>query len=381
MTCTATRPAKRGWPAQRERREEESAVRRRAVAFDDWAGHFGLQHQHAARQLGLARGTLAHWRRRCCEDGLAARPLGRPCDRSDPEARNAAIHLMRSVGPQVSEATLRAACPTLARSEVQNLQARFRGLWRKDHQRLLHVLHWQRPGTVWAMDHTEPSQPIDGFYRYILNVRDLASGLQLAWRPVEDETAELADYTLETLFHQYGPPLVLKCDNGSPFIADETLKLLDHWNVFPLFSPPRTPQYNGACEASHGAMHILTEHQAARQGRPACCTCDDLEAARWFANELHRPSGHRGPTPREVWDQRPPITETERAAFGRSLQQHRETVRFAERYTLDVPLGRQAQAKLDRVAISRALVELGFLTFTRRSITPPIPSHLVSRIS
>ena len=76
-----------------------------------------------------------------------------------------------------------------------------------------------------------------------------------------------------------------------------------------------------------------TEHQAARQGRPGCWTCDDLEAARWFANQVHRPWGHRGPTPREVWDQRLPITATERAAFGRSLDQHRETVRLAERYT------------------------------------------------
>jgi hypothetical protein len=31
---------------------------------------------------------------------------------------------------------------------------------------------------------------------YVLNVRDLASGMQLAWLPMEDETAVLADYTL-----------------------------------------------------------------------------------------------------------------------------------------------------------------------------------------
>jgi transposase InsO family protein len=304
MARTAKRPAKRGWPAQRERREEECAIRRRAVAFDQWAGQLGLGHQHTAKQLGLADTTLAHWRHRWCEDRLSVRALGRPCDRSHPEVRNGAIHLMRASGPQTSEATVRAAYPTMARGEVQNIQARFRRIWKKDHRRLLHVLHWHHPGAVWAMDHTEPARLVDGLYRYVLNIRDLASGMQLAWLPLEDETAELADYALETLFYQYGPPLILKSDNGSPFIAADTHKLLERWNVSPLFSPPVTPEYNGSAEASNGAMKTRTNHEAARQGRPGCWACDDLETAQWFANHVHRPWGNRGPEWREVWDQR-----------------------------------------------------------------------------
>ena len=50
--------------------------------------------------------------------------------------------------------------------------------------RLLHVLHWHRPGAVWAMDHTEPPTPIDGRWPHVLAVRDLASHMQLAWLPV-----------------------------------------------------------------------------------------------------------------------------------------------------------------------------------------------------
>jgi transposase InsO family protein len=269
----------------------------------------------------------------------------------------------------------------MARGEVQNIQARFRRIWKKNHRRLLHVLHWHHPGTVWAMDHTEPARLVDGLYRYVLNIRDLASGMQLAWLPLEDETAELADYTLEMLFHQHGPPLILKSDNGSSFIAADMHKLLTRWNVFPLFSPPLTPQYNGALEASNGAMKTRTNHQAARQGRPGCWACDDLETAQWFANQVHRPWGDRGPTRHEVWDQRALISETERAAFGLSLAQHRKAVCLAEGYTPEETLGRQAQAKVDRVAIRLALVEHGFLTFTRRSITAPLTTHFSTIIS
>jgi hypothetical protein len=38
----------------------------------------------------------------------------------------------------------------------------FRHLWKLDHQRLIHVLHWHHPGAVWAMDHAEPPRTIDG---------------------------------------------------------------------------------------------------------------------------------------------------------------------------------------------------------------------------
>jgi transposase InsO family protein len=307
--------------------------------------------------------------------------LGRPCRRSDTKVRNGAIHLAQAAGPQASVAILRAAYPKMARGEVQNLLARYKRIWRKDHRRLLHVLHWHRPGAVWAMDHTEPARRIDGLYRYVLNIRDLASGTELAWLPMEDETAALADYALEALFYQYGPPLALKSDNGSPFVAEVTLQLLKRWDVVPLFSPPHVPEYNGSLEANNGVMKIRANHLAARQGRPGYWACDDLEAAQWFANHVHRPWGEYGPTRQEVWDQRVPISAAERSAFGRSLAQHREAVRLADKIPLDETLSRLAQAKVDRVAIRLALVEQGILTFTRRSITPPVATHFPVKIS
>jgi transposase InsO family protein len=100
------------------------------------------------------------------------------------------------------------------------------------------VLHWHRPGAVWAMDHTEPPCAVDGRWRHILAVRDLASRMQLGWIPVTSEDAHEACQALEGLFRRYGPPLVLKSDNGSAFISDDTRKLLMRWDVAP--GPART---------------------------------------------------------------------------------------------------------------------------------------------
>jgi transposase InsO family protein len=324
---------------------------------------------------------LTHWERQWRENRLAARPRGRSCHRGDVLTRNAAIHLMTILGPRTGLATLRAAFPTLARAEIRDLQRRFRRLWQRNHRRLLRVLHWHRPGAVWAMDHTEPPRPIDGRWRHILAVRDLAGRVQLGWLPVVSEGAQETYHALESLFRRHGAPLVLKSDNGSAFIDDETEQLLDRWDVFPLFSPPRTPQYNSSCEAGNGAMKTRTEHQAILGAEPGQWTAAGLQAAQEIANHIHRPWGHRGPTPAAVWRQRERITARQRAAFRRAVHRHREQARAELGYTKNEPLDRKARARVDRLAISRACVERGFLTFTRRSITPHINSQFVANIS
>lgn len=374
-------PGKRGWPAQRDRRAAERQMRRRAVAFDRWARHRGLTRHDAADRLGVARSTLAHWQRQWHKDHLALQRRGRHCHRGDLPARNAAIHLMTVLGPRTGLPTLWAACPTLARGEIQDLQRRFRRLWRRNHRRLLRVLHWHHPGAVWAMDHTEPPCPIDGRWPHILAVRDLASRMQLGWLPVASEGAQETCHALESLFRRHGPPLVLKSDNGSAFIDDDTAQLLARWGVLPLFSPPRTPQYNGSCEAGNGAMKTRTEHQAILRSEPGHWTAAALEAAQAIANHIHRPWGHRGPTSGAVWRRRQSITAAERAAFGRTVGRHQDQARDELGYPKDGPLGRKAQAKVNRLAIRCACVERGLLTFTRRSITPQLKCQFVTNIS
>ena len=92
---------------------------------------------------------------------------------------------------------------------------------------------------------------------------------------------------LESLFREHGPPLVMKCDNGAPFIAERTVALLATWNVVALYSPPFTPRNNGVCEAGIGGLKLRTHHLAAAQGRPGRWTSEDVEAARRLADEEH----------------------------------------------------------------------------------------------
>jgi transposase InsO family protein len=59
----------------------------------------------------------------------------------------------------------------------------------------------------------------------------------------------MAAASTRSIFSTHGPPLVLKTDNGSLFVAEPFEELLKQWQVLALLSPPRTPRYNGAVEA------------------------------------------------------------------------------------------------------------------------------------
>ena len=150
---------------------------------------------------------------------------------------------------------------------------------------------------------------------------------------------------------------------------------------FSLFSPPYTPEYNGAIEAGNGALKTRTHDAAACQGRTGHWTADDAEAARRMANELTYPRGPLGPTRHECFHTSPRISIEARAAFGRTVAYEQTQERLKQNYPLDTDLGHSAQAQIDRVAIGCALVEHGFLTFTQRSITPSIKSLKPLRIS
>ena len=334
------------------------------MAYYRWAAGHGLTLNEAARRLGVAVRTLRRWVAAWSKDRIRARDRGRPAQRSDRHLRTRALALIGLLGPQVGVPTVQALCPGLARREVADLLRRYRRAWKRRRRLLLRILHWTRPGTVWAIDFSEPPLPVDGQYTRLLAVRDLASGAQLLWLPVPDESARTACDALALLFRQHGAPLVLKSDNGSAFIAGEFAALLAEWQVWQLFSPLRTPRYNGSCEAGIGSMKTRTHHQAALAGRPGQWTCDDAEAARQSANETARPGGHRGLTPDEAWHNRRRIDPAERLAFTATVHRREREAREEQGCPLAVPLDSLTQAAVNRVALQRALVEHGLLTFT-----------------
>jgi transposase InsO family protein len=301
---------------------------------------------------------LYRWKTRWKKQRLRVSGRGRPARRADLKTRRQLLALIELLGPGVGVPSLQAAFPQMARREVRDILCRYRRAWKRKRRLLALVLHWQRPGSVWAIDFAEPPLPVDGCYKYLFAVRDLASGKQLLWLPVTDESARTAVDALELLFRQHGPPLVLKSDNGSAFIAHETQRLLDRWRVWPLRSPPEWPEYNGACEAGIGSMKTRTHHEASRCGRPGAWTCEDVEAARLQANETARPRGLYGPTPEEAWRQRKAISAKDRTVFA-------ETAKRQEQDASRVEQGNAHGAGIRRAAITQALVACGLLEYRR----------------
>jgi hypothetical protein len=102
------------------------------------------------------------------------------------------------------------------------------------------------------LDHSEPGTkqgtigPIEGRWPNLLAVRDLASGCQLAWLPVPDETAETTIQALQWLFLEHGALLVLKCDNGSGFIAEAMRGFLARWQLVRKLPSRRTQSRRSA---------------------------------------------------------------------------------------------------------------------------------------
>lgn len=358
--------ARRGFARQRTVREREHLLRAHVVAFQRWTDQQGLTLHQSAALLRLAPRTLRQWQTRADKAVLPA--LGRPTLRSSRHQRNTVLELLHELGPATGIPTLRACFPHMPRAELLDLLTRYRRVWRKRHVEAQHICRWQTPGTVWAMDFTEAPNPIDGIYRYLLAVRDLASGHQLLWLPVANATAAETIPALEPLFLRHGAPLVLKSDNGSPFIADHTLDFLARWNVLPLFSPPHWPRYNGAIEAGIGSLKTRTERHATRNGRPTFWTCHDTDAAHAEANATARPQGPTGPTPDELWATRQPITPEERTLYQASVEQLRTETRVMDGWPTDGPLPDKDARTVDRKAIRRALERHGYLLYARRRL-------------
>ena len=366
---------------QQRKREVERMARVRAVAFGRWTRPTGLTRKEAAVKIGLLPGTLGTWDRRWRLDRLRAKPRGRPAERADAETRQALFAVFDVTGPGVGLVSLQAMLPHVPRRELEDLLRRYRRVYLKAKRRLLHVLRWHHAGRVWAMDYTDPPSPVDGLYEDVLAGRDLPSGNQLAALPVPRECGRASADAMEELFKKHGPPLVVKTDNGSPLACEEVEKVLERYGVFPLLSPPRYPRYNGACEAGIGWLQTRAHYEAARHGRPGEWTCDDLEAARQAGNELGRPWGRLAPTPDLAWRSRMPITRAERYLFRAAVERLRKELRKEMGILPGMESERPTRSAVDRVAISRALIERGYLSIRRRRISLPFRTLFRRKIS
>ena len=275
-------------------------------------------------------------------------------------------------GPSTSLATLRAEYRDVSRAELDAWQRDFRARWRATHRVERCELQWLRPGSVWAMDFSHPPHLIDGCFRAILNVLDLATHQQLLWLAVEHEDARTVIAALDDLFAAHGAPLVLKCDNGPAFRAEATKGLLREWSIFGLYSPPYRASYNGACERANRTMKELTEYLAERAGRSGFWTSDDMLEARLRANRLRRPWGASGGTPEEIWRNRDHFTLDEREIMWQHLRSGIGAARDQRGIDRSALLPHYTETETERIAAQPVLEALGLLHVTRRRIAPVI---------
>ena len=364
---------------QQPRRQQERQVRQAAVAFERWTAQLGWSGAQTALRLGVHARTLRQWQCRWREDHLAIAPRGRPRHLADALTRSAVVEVLEDLGPSIGVPTLKTMFPTVVCSELSACCRMFqRGLYVAAEEEACR-LTWPVPGRVWATDFTEPPQPIDGLFRYVLLVRDLAASRQLLAMATHTTEARVAVAALRELFLQWGAPLVVKADNGT-FAADLFRNLLLDFMVAPLFSPPYLPQYNGTIEAGNGSLKTHARQEALRHGR-TIWTSDDLEVAWESANTSARPWGLTGPSPDQRWAARTPITAVERSRFQTTLT-HRKTQVIAEFGLRPSDLTRRAvRADVDRTATRRALESLGYLFVSGGPIRPPLKSekcHVIS---
>lgn len=360
----------RGADRQTAKRRLERDVRRGALARCRWARWCGWTLGRCARQLGVDVQTLIEWQRRHHDrdDRLASKPLGARPLLATPAQRRDVLDFLALHGADLSLATLQDHFPRLARRDLGCL----RQLARCEADRVAaggyyRAVTWFGSGRAWALDHTEPPAPIDGRYRFVLTVRDLASGCTLAATAVAAADAASTIDVLIALFVQHGPPLVLKADNGGAFTADDTREFLAAHGVVLLLSPPRTPRYNGACEAGNGTIKHLAHRIACRHGRPERWSLDDLEAARLLANR--RLTDRAQPlTPEQRFDLRAPIGDGERRRFAAAVAA--AAARHAAELGVESPNPPRTVAAdaLARRAIAGALSDTGVVTIRSRRV-------------
>jgi putative transposase len=374
-TCPDKR---RGSSRQRLQRQREQELRQHVVELCHWTHEMGWSQKETAAVLGLAPRTLRHWQLQL-QHRAGAALLGRPVLLAPRCQRQAVLEMLAELGPAVGLPTLRDCFPQILRAELEDLLRRYRRVLRRRYHECLHVLHWTTPGSVWAMDFTQAPTWIDGQLRYLLAVRDLASGQQLLWQPALAQDARETTQALALLFALWGPPLVLKSDNGPAFLAEATKALLASAGVIPLYSPPYFPRYNGAIEAGIGSLKTRTERHAARQGHPGFWTLDDVAAAQAEANTLSHPRGEQQPVPETAWNARHRLSAADRALFASTVARLRAQEWTKEGQAMEGTHNSIDERRVDREALRRALVEHGFLLFTRRRIPLPLRKKKVAR--
>ena len=369
----------------------------RLLLLDTWR-RSGLPAGDFAPLVGVSKHTLYSWKHKFETEGpagLEEKPRGGPSGSRLPEVTKRTILMLKQDNPEwgcerISSMLLRGpalpASPQAVARVLHEAGYELEEAPTHRHPDRMRRFERARPNQLWQTDlftfvlkrqnrRVYLVAFMDDHSRFLVSYGLHASQssalvmevLRAGWLPTEDARAATAIAAIQDLFRTHGRPLVLKSDNGSPFIAAGFRSEMGCHGVWQLFSPPAWPRYNGSCEAGIGSMKARTHHQSVRRGFPGQWTCDDLEAARRQANELVRPWGHHGPTPVQAWQSRKPISGKERQKFVRTVRA------CVQQHEMHGASNRLQRERLQREALAQALVRHGLLKYTSESVPTPYP--------
>jgi transposase InsO family protein len=362
---------------QAPRRAIEAEIRRHACVCVRAAHRCGLSLTDIAAELGVDAETLRDWGLQRVERARIAAPptpLGAPPLDCPPVVARRVHQELALYGPGIGPGWLKQSFPDISYRDLYRITKRFRSdLQASLRSCVYRACCWTLPGSVWAMDYWEPDHRIDGIYRYVLDVRDLATGYHIDAVACEHADADTTIAVLTRLFQDHGAPLVLKSDNGSHFTADAVRDLLERHEIELMLSPAYLPEYNGACEAGHGSLKARIEALARRDGAPGQWTCNHLEAARLWVNR--QAAAHRPGTAEARWKLRGPLPADVRVRFRHAVAIAADSrrIEIAEALERGARQHTIAADAVVRQAIVDVLISMEFLSFRSRPIRQHIP--------
>lgn len=359
--------------AQTGPREAERRVRLLALWHLRSRRRQGKTLPEVAAELWLSESTLRAWRADLRRRRLQALPRGRPHLKIPRDKRQEVIrYIHKNRYRSLTLASLRRRFPGVSREILSSFLERWKYAWAR-RRAGAEELSWTVPGEVWTADYTESDFPIDGIYRYVLVVKDLGSGFVLAAVPARSESTKVFVETLARLFFWLGAPLVLKTDNGSAFRARMSRRLLARSGVLQLLSPPYYPRYNGAIEASIGALKERIMDAAFEEGDAFRWTASALREAVRIGNDSPKWNA-KDATPSVLFQSRAGVSRTRRAAFIHSFRCLRAEERLRRSLLPEARPNNSVRAAIVRSAIRRALEACGILVVSRRRISPGVSS-------
>ncbi|NJD57436.1 MAG: transposase family protein [Nitrospirae bacterium] len=251
----------------------------------------GMPYRAISSAVRLPYPSLIRWRRRRKQDMPLVRQPG-PAKVEPPDFGRIEKDIGRlSHGRNRTQGTgaLHARHGSVvSRRELQRMVALARHDLNARHRQNLRRIRWNVPNAAWSLDPCEYGQRDEaGGKVHLTQMQDLSS--RYKFNPMSGDVPcgeEIAGYLTAT-FSRFGPPLMLKRDNGGNLNHRAVNDVLAEHFVIPVNSPVHYPPYNGAIEQAQAELKNGLNTKLAYK---SCCPEEHLEA---YASLVEHDLNHR----------------------------------------------------------------------------------------